>query len=241
MTSMATTYTPGKLLVSIVNRNQGEAIVAVTKKAGARGGTILMAKGTADNAILRMLYLAQTEKDLVLTLVQDDAIPTVVTALREDAYLKKKASGVGFVIQVPGILRHTLSTVCELPFFPIEDVEEVSGMSAQATHEMICVIVNVGYAEDVMSAARKAGAKGGTVLNARGTGREEDVKFFGISIVPEKETLLVIVEKKQARTILDAIRQTSCLNEPGIGIAFCIDVEQFFLLGPLAEKAQQSP
>lgn len=90
MTSMATTYTPGKLLVSIVNRNQGEAIVAVTKKAGARGGTILMAKGTADNAILRMLYLAQTEKDLVLTLVQDDAIPTVVTALREDAYLKKR-------------------------------------------------------------------------------------------------------------------------------------------------------
>ncbi|MDD4701979.1 MAG: P-II family nitrogen regulator [Desulfovibrio sp.] len=231
---MATTYTPGKLLVSIVSRNQGETVVAASKRAGARGGTILLAKGTADNAILRMLYLAQTDKDIVLTLLQDETASAVVSALQSDTCLKKKTSGVGFVIRVPGILKHTLSTICELPFSPAEATEEVSSMSTQATHEMICVIVNTGYAEDVMSMARKAGAKGGTILNARGTGREEDVKFFGITIVPEKEMLLVLVEKNQAATVLDAIRKTACLTEPGIGIAFCIDVEQFFLLGQTA-------
>ena len=51
-------------------------------------------------------------------------------------------------------------------------------MNAQASHQLICVIVNAGYADDVMNAARTAGATGGTVINARGTGREEDVKLF---------------------------------------------------------------
>lgn len=104
-------------------------------------------------------------------------------------------------------------------------------MSEQASHELISVIVNAGYADDVMLAARKAGAKGGTVINARGTGREEDVTFFGVTIVPEKELLMILAEKQAAPAILEAIRRTPSLNEPGIGIAFCTDVESFFLLG----------
>ena len=82
-----------------------------------------------------------------------------------------------------------------------------------------------------MAAARKAGAPGGTVINARGTGREEDVKFFGITIVPEKELILILVPKEQSPTILNAVKSVPCLAQPGIGIAFCIDVESFATLG----------
>lgn len=99
------------------------------------------------------------------------------------------------------------------------------------SHELISVIVNAGYAEDIMHAARKAGATGGTIINARGTGKEEDVKFFGITIVPEKDFLLILAAKGQAPAILEAIRATPCLSEPGMGIAFCIDVERFVPLG----------
>ena len=82
-----------------------------------------------------------------------------------------------------------------------------------------------------MAAARKAGAPGGTVINARGTGREEDVKFFGITIVPEKELILILVPKEQSPTILNAVKSVPCLAQPGIGIAFCMDVGSFATVG----------
>lgn len=73
-----------------------------------------------------------------------------------------------------------------------------------------------------MHAARKAGAGGGTIINARGTGREEDVKFFGITIVPEKELVLILAEQEKAPRILEAIRATPLPDRTRHGIAFCI-------------------
>ncbi|MBQ3059563.1 MAG: P-II family nitrogen regulator [Desulfovibrio sp.] len=225
--SSCTIYTPGKLLVSIVPRHQGDIVVAATKKAGAPGGTVMLGRGTASNHILRLLCLGDTSKDLVLTLATAADMGRITHALRQDERLRKKAPGIGFVLDVPGILRHMAS---QTPVQPsMSDTGE--SMSSTAGHQLICVIINRGYAEDVMHTAREAGATGGTIVNARGTGREEDVKFFGITIVPEKEFLMILAARDAAPGILDAIRQTPCLNEPGIGIAFCLDVEDFFPLG----------
>ena len=82
-----------------------------------------------------------------------------------------------------------------------------------------------------MAEARKAGAAGGTILNARGTGKEEDVKFFGITLVPEKEMLLIVTEDSKAPAILEAIRKIPHLTEPGGGIVYAMNVEQFIVLG----------
>ena len=82
-----------------------------------------------------------------------------------------------------------------------------------------------------MAAARKAGARGGTIMHARGTGKEEDVQFFGIQLVPEKEILVVLVETNTAETILEAVKSVPCLSRPGSGIAYCTPVEQHIVLG----------
>ena len=104
-------------------------------------------------------------------------------------------------------------------------------MNAGKPHEMISVIVNKGYADDAMAAARKAGAGGGTVITARGTAREDDEKFFGVHIVPEKEMLIILVESGKKDAVLNAIKNLRCLSEPGSGIAFCAGVDDFILLG----------
>ena len=104
-------------------------------------------------------------------------------------------------------------------------------MQKESSRDMISVIVNKGYADDVMAAARRVGAGGGTVINARGTAREDDEKFFGVHIVPEKEMLVMIVEHDKKAAVLDAIRDLKCLREPGSGIAFCNGVDDFTLLG----------
>lgn len=238
---MQTIYAPAKLLVTIVDRGRGEAAMTVAKGAGARGGTILLGRGTADNRVLHLLGLDDVEKDVLLTLTTREAAGPILQALRSAGQLRK-SHGIAFRIDVGGMLRHVPRPSPEPeaePFSPSAPSKLTSShpeaesdtMSETATHELISVIVNAGYADDIMAAARKAGAPGGTVINARGTGREEDVKFFGITIVPEKELILLLVPKEQSRTILDAVKKTPCLAQPGIGIAFCVDVESFSALG----------
>ena len=100
-----------------------------------------------------------------------------------------------------------------------------------ATHTLITVILNSGLAEDAMAVARKAGANGGTIINARGTGKAEDVSFFGITIVPEKEMVLILSKKGEEDKIISAIKDLPCLQERGSGIIYCSDVNHFTSLG----------
>lgn len=93
------------------------------------------------------------------------------------------------------------------------------------THEVIFCIVNAGFSETAMEAAREYGAGGGTVLNARGTASSEAEKLFGITVQPEKEIVMIIVEKKLKDDILHALYQKVGLNTKGQGIAFSIPVD----------------
>lgn len=91
--------------------------------------------------------------------------------------------------------------------------------------EAIICIVNSGFSEAVMEAARGCGARGGTVINARGTAKEETEKLFNISIHPEKEIVLILVPVDIKEAILHAVYQQVGLNTEGQGIAFSLPVD----------------
>ena len=82
-----------------------------------------------------------------------------------------------------------------------------------------------------MVTARKAGASGGTVINAHGTSTEDDVKFFGAPLVPEKEILMIVMEKEKADSVVEAISSMEILKKKGMGIIFSIPVRTFSNLG----------
>ena len=92
-------------------------------------------------------------------------------------------------------------------------------------HEVIWCIVNAGYADDVMNAAREFGARGGTVIRARGTANQEAEKLFNIAIQPDKEIVMILIEASLKKDILHALYQKVGLNSPGQGIAFSLPVE----------------
>lgn len=91
--------------------------------------------------------------------------------------------------------------------------------------DLIITIVNRGFDDVVMEAARGAGATGGTVLHARGAGVHEAEKFFGISIQPEKDVILILAERGIKKEIMHAIRNEVGLNKEGRGLSFAIPVE----------------
>ena len=98
-------------------------------------------------------------------------------------------------------------------------------MSAKFTHEAIFCIVNSGYSEAVMDSAKKFGARGGTVFNARGTAGKEAEKFFGISVQAEKEIVMIVVASHKKDAILHALYNEVGLNSAGQGIAFSLPVD----------------
>ena len=91
-------------------------------------------------------------------------------------------------------------------------------------HEVIFAIVNSGYAEEVMDVARENGARGGTILNARGVAGEEAAAFFGITLHAEKEILMMVVEKSIRDDILNAIYKQMGMAKKAQGIAFSLPV-----------------
>ena len=75
----------------------------------------------------------------------------------------------------------------------------------KSAYALIITIVNRGYSDDVMDAARDAGARGGTVMYAHGAGLNETESFFGISIHPEKEMILIVSPAKDRNKIIAAV------------------------------------
>ena len=89
----------------------------------------------------------------------------------------------------------------------------------------ILAVVNNGFSEEAMEAARAAGAKGGTILHGRGTISKDAEKFFNITIHPEKEIVMILVDSKIKDNILHALYRAVGLNTPGQGIAFTVPVD----------------
>ena len=109
-------------------------------------------------------------------------------------------------------------------------------------HEVILCIVNAGFSDAVMDAAREFGARGGTVIHARGTANAEAERLFNIAIQPEKEIVMILVESAIKNDILHALYQKVGLESDGKGIAFCLPVEDVVGLSAAAVKpAEEKP
>lgn len=106
------------------------------------------------------------------------------------------------------------------------------------THELIICIVNNGFSDTVMEAAKEAGARGGTVLNARGTANKEAEAFFHIAIQPEKEVVMILVPLNVKDAVLHALYEKAGLNTMGQGIAFALPVDQVVGLTPWKADAK---
>lgn len=108
---------------------------------------------------------------------------------------------------------------------------------SEQTHEVIFAIVNAGFAEEAMEVARANGARGGTILGARGVAREKEAAFFGITLHADKEILMLVVEKTIRDNILNALYKEMGMDKKAQGITFSLPVSD--VAGLAAPQAQQ--
>ena len=212
-----------KLIVTVVHKYEGEMIVNAARDACCPGGTVLRGRETSENGLVQLLGFGDVTKDITYNIVASSDAMTVIDAINKVTEDKKKKFGILFSMDVGEFFKAGTNCGCS--------AEKGEKTMSESNYQMINVIVNKGYAEDAMSAARKAGAGGGTIINARGTAKEGDEKFFGTEIVPEKDMLIILVPSEKKDDIVKAIMDLKCFQKPGTGIVFCNGVQDFRVLG----------
>ena len=105
------------------------------------------------------------------------------------------------------------------------------------THELLVVISNQRYGDLVMDAARSAGAPGGTVIHAKGTGMERAEQFLGISLAAEKELTFIVVKSQQKNAIMQSIMEKAGMETKAKSIVFSLPVTSTAGLRLLEEDA----
>ena len=106
-------------------------------------------------------------------------------------------------------------------------------------YKCILAIVNNGFSETAMDAAKSCGARGGTILHARGTISKEAEKFFNISIQPEKEIVMILAQEELIDGILKGLYNAIGTSTPAQGIAFALPVDDVIgVSGDLKKKTE---
>ena len=177
--------------------------------------------GTAANEILDYLGLESSEKAVTFTVLEEESWLAVKKQLEKKLKIDAPGGGIAFTIPLSSIGgRKTLQFLLEK-----QDYQKKEESTLQnTTHELIVAIAEQGYTELIMEAAREAGAYGGTVIHAKGTGMQAADKFMGVSLAVEKEMVFIVTQTEQKNAIMQAIMEKAGLNSKAKAITFSLPV-----------------
>lgn len=177
--------------------------------------------GTASNDVLDYLGLDSTEKAVAYSVVEEDTWITVKKALEKKLRIDAPGGGIAFTIPLSSVGgKKTLQFLLETTDYQKQEESTLKN----TTHDLIVVIAEQGYTNLIMDAAREAGAYGGTVIHARGTGIEAAEKFMGITLSEEKEIIYIVTKSNEKNAIMKAIMEKAGADSKAKAICFSLPV-----------------
>ena len=184
------------------------------------------AQGTASSEIMDMLGLGGVEKDLMLSMLPRVLAHEMLKKLRSRLHLGMPNTGIAFTVTMSSCSGHMIRLMESTQ--PQE--EERSGRDEWGEmdneYSAIMAIVNQGFSEEVMNAARPMGASGGTVFHSRRIGSEEAMKFWNISIQQEREVVLILAKKENKKAIMQAVNKECGMQSEARGIVLSLPVDE---------------
>ena len=209
------------LLVSIVGRSQSKKFQTFYEKNGLSLSAVTNGRGTAASDILDFFGLEGSEKAVLFHVITGESWKVLKPGLQREMKIDVPGVGIAFTVPLSSVGgKKTLA--CLLGGQEFEKGEE--SVLKDTKYELLAVIADQGYTELIMDAARRVHAAGGTVLHAKGTGTERAEKFLGVSLVAEKEVILIVVKSQQKNEIMQAIMAEAGLGSPAHAIAFSLPV-----------------
>ena len=209
------------LTTTIVDRKNGVKYEKLYKESGIDVTFTALGAGTARGDMLDYLGLESTEKTVIFSVQEEDGWFALKKDLRRKMKIDAPGGGIAFTIPLSSI--GGKSTLRFLLAKEEYQKEEESSLK-DTTHDLIIVIANRGYIDLVMDAAREAGAYGGTVIQAKGTGMASAEKFMGVSLAAEKEMIFIVTKTEQKNSIMKAVMQQVGVESKAQAIVFSLPV-----------------
>ena len=211
-----------ELVAAVVDVSQGEKVLRVYHDNGALMDFVCMAHGTARTEMLALLGLGETAKVIVMCLIDRHGAQEMLAHLGRDLQMRYPGKGIAFSIPINGIgMRwHKLLTQSAA-----EEEERSMNKSEKAGGlDLVAVVMERGYTNLAMDAARKAGAHGGTVIAARGVAEDQVKRFFGIEIQAEREIVFLIVRSEQRQEVMAALTRAVGMKTRSCGLVLSLPV-----------------
>ncbi|MHC6204748.1 P-II family nitrogen regulator [Breznakiellaceae bacterium SP9] len=216
-------------------------------------------QGTASSDALSLLGLGATSKAVFFCLVQSTETPRIITGVRQAMGAGSVGAGIAFSVPLSGITESIFSMFAKVAaqaeaerlildtarpkesksigqkvLDKIKGDGKVANKEIEIKNGMIISILNSGNSDAYMKEAKKAGARGGTVIDARGISQEGIKKFFGITVQQEKEIIIIMADKDKILPIMDAVKTDFGTTSKAAGVIFSLPVDQVMSLNALA-------
>lgn len=182
----------------------------------------VIATGTASGEVIHLLGLDSIEKEVIITTLTKKLADEMLIKMTHQLYLGTPDSGVAFTVQLSGGSASILKLLQTL-----DDEKEIEkdGEIMENKYTMIMAFVDQGYSEEVMAAARPAGARGGTVFHSRHVGSQEAEHHWGIAVQEEREIVLIVAERDKKLEIMKAISESCGLQTEAHGFVISVPVD----------------
>lgn len=201
----------------IIDSNNEKKFLKILDKYKVGFKFILHGTGTASSSLLEYFGLNEEEKTIITSVLPPSICKNILIEIDKKNNMNEPGKGIAFTIPLSS------STKYMLDYYQKHEMEDLE--MNEVNQHLIVTITNKGYAEKVMTEAKKAGATGGTTLNGRGLETEHVIKFLNIAIEPEKDIVLILAPTEKKNDIMNIILENCGLKTPGAGICFSLPVD----------------
>ncbi len=182
-------------------------------------------EGTASSEIMDLLGLGSVDKCIMITMLPKELSHIMLDKLKGELQMHAVNSGVAFTIPMNGMNNLILRMLTQnADDQSVNSLRKGDTEMSEVKHVLITAIVNRGFSNDVMDAAKTVGAKGGTVIHSRQIGNEEAAGFWGISVQEEKEIVLILADTDQKVDIMKSIGERCGMHSEAKGIVLSMPV-----------------
>lgn len=209
------------LVMTILDRSRIATMENVIKSLDLPMTLTMLGRGTATMEVLSLNGLLPTAKAIVSTIADAEQTRKLLRAAKLRMYID--VPGNGIMLSVP---LKSIGGGRTMAYLTDNKPAAAGKTDMTFAHELIYVVLNEGCSDLVMTAARSAGAGGGTVLTAKGTSSKKAEQFLGISLANEKDILMIVAPRDKKGAIMQAIIKEAGPGTPASAICFSLPVTQ---------------
>ena len=210
------------LVVTILNRTREKFLRTIVKELGIPFSFTVLVRGTATRSHLDFYGLEQTEKAVVVFIADAKSTDELFHIAKQRMFIDVPGNGIMMSTPLKSVGGgNTLAFLTNNT-----DRDDGAPDLSNITHELVMVICNHGFTDDVMDVARSIGAGGGTVLHAKGTGAALAKKFYGVTLAEEKEIILIAVQSTERSGIMREITAQCDPKTKAGAISFSLPLTQ---------------